>query len=130
MLTGRCRATGRGITYWALAEILRQAFGIALDDPAEEAAEKLRRGARAALAGLELPEEELEQTVFALATTAGIPLPDNPLERARAASLSCDELARAWPRFATALATTPADDRRRSRTSTGRATRSSRCSSA
>ena len=103
VLTGRCRATGRGITYWALAEILRQAFGIALDDPADVAAEKMVRGARAALAGLELPEQELARTVSALATTAGIPLPDDPLSELEP-RLVVDELARAWPRFATALA--------------------------
>ena len=103
VLTGRCRATGRGITYWALAEILRQAFGIALDDPADVAAEKMVRGARAALAGLELPEQELARTVSALATTAGIPLPDDALSELEP-RLVVDELARAWPRFATALA--------------------------
>lgn len=103
VLTGRCRATGRGITYWALAEILRLAFGIALDDPADVAAENVLRGARAALAGLELPEQELVRTVSALATTAGIPLPDDPLSELEP-RLVVDELARAWPRFATALA--------------------------
>ena len=103
VLTGRCRATGRGITDWALAEILRQAFGITLDDPADVAAENMVRGARAALAGLELPEQELARTVSALATTAGIPLPDDPLSELEP-RLVVDELARAWPRFATALA--------------------------
>jgi class 3 adenylate cyclase/DNA-binding winged helix-turn-helix (wHTH) protein/tetratricopeptide (TPR) repeat protein len=102
-LTGRCPATGRGISYWALAEILRQAFGIALDDPAEAASDRLVTGARLALAGLGFPEDELARTAFALATTAGIALPDNPLDRLEP-RLVADELTRAWPRFASALA--------------------------
>jgi class 3 adenylate cyclase len=103
VLRGRCLAAGRGITYWALAEILFQAFGISFDDSAEAAGEELRSGARSALAGLELPEEELAQTVYALATTAEIALPGNPLDRVEPRAVA-DELARAWPRFATALA--------------------------
>jgi len=103
VLKGRCLAAGHGITYWALGEILRDACGIALDDPAETAGERLRAGARAILAALPLPAEELDRTVFALATTAGIALPGNPLDRMEPRAVA-DELTRAWPRFATALA--------------------------
>ena len=103
VLRGRCLAAGRGITYWALGEILRDACGIALDNPVETAGERLRAGARAILAALPLPGEELDRTVFALATTAGITLPGNPLDRMEPRVVA-DELTRAWPRFATALA--------------------------
>ena len=104
MLTGRCRATGRGITYWALAEILRQAFGIALDDPADVAAENMLRGARAAPPGSSCPSKSLREPsprsqrrpAFRCRTTL------SELEP----RLVVDELARAWPRFATALART------------------------
>jgi DNA-binding SARP family transcriptional activator len=103
VLRGRCLAAGHGITYWALGEILRDACGIALDDPAGTAGERLRAGARGILAALPLPAEELDRTVFALATTAGIALPGNPLDRMEPRAVA-DELTRAWPRFATALA--------------------------
>jgi class 3 adenylate cyclase len=103
VLRGRCPAAGRGITYWALGEILRDACGIALDDPAGTAGERLRAGAAAILAALPLPAEELDRTVFALAATAGIALPGNPLDRMEPRAVA-DELTRAWPRFATALA--------------------------
>jgi DNA-binding SARP family transcriptional activator len=103
VLKGRCLAAGRGITYWALGEILRDACGIALDDPLETARERLRAGARTILSALPLPADELDRTVFALAATAGIALPGNPLDRMEPRAVA-DELTRAWPRFATALA--------------------------
>jgi class 3 adenylate cyclase len=103
VLAGRCVAAGHGITYWALGEILRQACGIALDDPADEAAARLLAGTRAGLERLGLPEPELERTVYALATTAGIASRGNPLDELEP-RLVAEELSRAWPRFATALA--------------------------
>jgi len=42
VLSGRCLPYGEGITYWPLAEMVKAAAGIADDDPAEEAIEKLR----------------------------------------------------------------------------------------
>ncbi len=42
VLVGRCLPYGEGITYWPLAEMVKAAAGIADDDPAEEALEKLR----------------------------------------------------------------------------------------
>jgi tetratricopeptide (TPR) repeat protein len=42
VLTGRCLPYGRGITFWALGEIVRQAAGIADDDNPEVAVERLR----------------------------------------------------------------------------------------
>jgi len=101
VLRGRCLAAGRGITYWALGEILRAACRVGLDDPVDVAGDKLRSGLGQILSVLDLREEELEHTVFALATTAGIPLHDNPLERMEPHGVA-DELGRAWPRFASA----------------------------
>ena len=100
---GRCLAAGRGITFWALAEILREALGVSLDVPADRAGEAVLAGARTLLEPLGLADDELEQTAYALATTAGFALPANPLDELEP-RLVADELARAWPRFATALA--------------------------
>jgi DNA-binding SARP family transcriptional activator len=100
---GRCLAAGRGITFWALAEILREAVGVSLDVPADRAGEAVLAGARTLLAPLGLADDELEQTAYALATTAGFALPANPLDQLEP-RIVADELARAWPRFATALA--------------------------
>src|SRR5215471_10854654 len=41
---GRCLAYGEGVAFWALAEIVRQRLGIAEEDPAETAGEKLAAG--------------------------------------------------------------------------------------
>jgi len=41
---GRCLSYGDGVAFWALAEIVRQRLGIAEEDPAEAAAEKLAAG--------------------------------------------------------------------------------------
>jgi class 3 adenylate cyclase len=43
VLRGRCLSYGEGITYWPVAEIVRQAAGIADLDPPAEARAKLRR---------------------------------------------------------------------------------------
>ena len=69
MLRGRALAAGHGITYWALAEILRRR-GIALDEPAEVAAERLHDGVAEILDGLNLPDHEKAQTAAALAVSA------------------------------------------------------------
>jgi predicted ATPase len=103
ILRGRCLAAGQGITYWALGEILRTGCGISLDDPVEVAGDKLKARVRDVLAPLGLREEDVQHTIFALATTAGIPLADNPLDRIEPREVA-DELARAWPRFAGAFA--------------------------
>ena len=42
ILRGRCLPFGEGITYWALAEMVKQSAGISDDDPVSEAFEKLR----------------------------------------------------------------------------------------
>jgi class 3 adenylate cyclase/tetratricopeptide (TPR) repeat protein len=43
VLRGRCLSYGEGITYWPVAEIVRQAAGIADTDPPAEAAARVRR---------------------------------------------------------------------------------------
>jgi hypothetical protein len=103
VLRGRCIAAGQGITYWACAEILRAACGISLDEPAEAAQAKLIVELAGLLEHLGLPEGDVRQTMNALAITAGMSMPDNPLERMEPRAVA-EELARAWPRFATALA--------------------------
>jgi class 3 adenylate cyclase/tetratricopeptide (TPR) repeat protein len=42
ILRGRCLPFGEGVTYWALAEMVKQSAGISDDDPIAEAFEKLR----------------------------------------------------------------------------------------
>ena len=41
---GRCLSYGEGVSFWALAEIVRQRLGIAEEDPADAAAAKLAAG--------------------------------------------------------------------------------------
>ena len=71
ILQGRCLATGRATSYWALGEVLRRACAIGLDDRAEDAEQRLRDGLTRILAPLGLTEAETEETVQALATSAG-----------------------------------------------------------
>jgi len=99
VLRGRCLAVGHGITYWALAELLRGACEIGLDEPVDVARERLRERVSELLAPLNLPPGEVEVTAAALAITAGIQLDAGP-----AAAIGAEDLARAWPRFATAYA--------------------------
>ncbi|HEY3541387.1 MAG TPA: AAA family ATPase [Gaiellaceae bacterium] len=42
ILSGRCLPYGEGVTYWPLAEMVKQSAGIADDDPSDTAQEKLR----------------------------------------------------------------------------------------
>ena len=101
ILQGRCLATGRGTSYWALGEVLRRACGIGLDDRAEDAEQRLRDGLARILAPLGLAQAEQEETLDALATSAGIVIPGNPLERADPRIVPA-AITRAWGRFLTA----------------------------
>jgi class 3 adenylate cyclase len=101
VLRGRCPAIGQSMTYWPLAEIVRSACGIALDDTGTSGQEKLWSRAREVLEGS--AEADIEAIVDVLATTAGIALPDNPLDRSRPLAV-VTELARRWPQFLSALA--------------------------
>ncbi len=42
VLSGRCLPYGEGVTYWPLAEMVKQSSGISDDDPLDKAREKLR----------------------------------------------------------------------------------------
>lgn len=103
VLRGRCLAVGTGITYWALAEILREVCGIGLDDNANVVKDKLTTVLHRILAPMQLPQAELRETVAALAATAGIEVDDDPLRSLEPRAVS-DALDRAWPRFVSALA--------------------------
>ena len=103
VVRGRCLAVGAGITYWALAEILRAACGIGLDDKASAVRQKLTQGIDRILTRLSLPPAEAQETLVALAATAGIELENNPLRTLEPKAMA-EAFARAWPRFVSALA--------------------------
>jgi len=102
-LRGRCLAAGQGITYWALAEILRSACRISLDDPVDVSQQKLQEAVGGPLRAAGVSGSEVDQTIFALAMTAGITLPGSTLVSLEPEAVA-DELGRAWPRFMSALA--------------------------
>ena len=52
---------------------------------------------------LDLRPDDVLRTTFALATTAGFTMPDNPLDEMGPEEV-WEQLARAWPRFVSALA--------------------------
>jgi class 3 adenylate cyclase len=106
VVRGRCLSAGDGITYWALGEIVRREFGIALDDPIELAGQRLERGVRDVLAKAGAADAEIMATIHALGISAGIRLPENPLVGLRPTAVAI-ELALAWPRFVSALAKVP-----------------------
>jgi predicted ATPase len=96
MHAGRCLAYGDGLTYWPLRELLWSIAGIALDDRAATASTKLR-------ALIDRTAAEPQRTAEALAVSAGISLPDNPLERLEPESVA-EEVGLAWPRLISGLA--------------------------
>ena len=101
---GRCLSYGEGITYWPLREILWSAADILLGDSAEVAIEKLKALIRSGFEGVPAEPDEPDRVLYALATTAGIVLPANPLDEMSPESIG-EELGLAWPRFLSALAT-------------------------
>jgi DNA-binding SARP family transcriptional activator/tetratricopeptide (TPR) repeat protein len=103
ILIGRCVAAERGMTWWPLAELLHQVCGISLEDSAETAGAKLREGLTSVLIRAGIAAGELDPIVFALAATAAIAIPGNPLDRSEP-TLVADELGRTWPRFLSACA--------------------------
>ncbi|MCW2975749.1 MAG: adenylate/guanylate cyclase protein [Actinomycetia bacterium] len=94
---GRCLSYGEGVTFWALAEIVRQRLGIAEEDPTETAAAKLR-------GGLEkfVPDPDEQQYVGArLARLLGVPFTGGV-----ETSLAREELFAGWRLFLERLAAT------------------------
>jgi hypothetical protein len=101
ILAGRCIPAERGMTWWPLAELLHQLCRISLEDSAETAGAKLREGLTSILIRAGLADGELDPIIFALAVTAAIAVPGNPLDRCEP-TLVADELGRTWPRFLSA----------------------------
>src|SRR4051794_21673056 len=66
---GRCLSYGDGVTFWALAEIVRQRLGIAEEDPVEEASAKLGAGLESYLSS----PEERAYVGIRLARLLGLP---------------------------------------------------------
>jgi class 3 adenylate cyclase/tetratricopeptide (TPR) repeat protein len=103
VLRGRCAATTHGVAYLALGEVVRDATGITISDSTPVAVEKLETSVRNLLAPLQVGADEVRKVVQALALTAGVDLPGNPLPSERPYALA-HVLARAWARFAEAAA--------------------------
>src|SRR5207248_10709454 len=96
-------SAGEGLTYWALGELLRRECQISLDDPAAEARERLRQKVEAVMRRMSADQATIDHTVFALAFTAGITIPGNPLDNIRPSAAQL-EISMAWPRFISAYA--------------------------
>src|SRR5438309_1817762 len=104
ILQGRCPSTGDGLTYWALGELLRRECQISLDDAAVATRERLRQKIETVLQRVSADEATIDHTLHALAFTAGITIPGNPLDTIRPVAVD-NELSMAWPRFISAYAT-------------------------
>ena len=102
VLRGRCLATGHGIAYWALGEVLRQLCAISLDEPADSASDKLERRVAGPLAAVGLNADDIARSAAALATSANLPLAHNPLRDLSPEDMA-EEMAQAWPRLLTGL---------------------------
>jgi len=73
-LRGRCPAYGDGLTYWPLADMLKQECGIKDNDPAVIVGEKLHARVLA-VCGPVFGDEESERIVADLATVLGVEVP-------------------------------------------------------
>jgi len=74
VLRGRCPAYGEGLTYWPVAEMLKQECGIRDDDPAPEVVAKLRAGVWG-ICGSRLTSEDCDAVVAGLAPVLGVKVP-------------------------------------------------------
>ena len=93
---GRCLSYGEGVAFWALAEIVRQRFAIAEEDPTDVAGEKLRTGL-----GAFVPDAvERAYVSVRLARLLGVPTDDD------AGTLGREELFAGWRLFFERLAAT------------------------
>ncbi len=93
---GRCLSYGEGVAFWALAEIVRQRFGIAEEDPIEVAAAKLSEGMVRYVAD----EQERGYVGTRLSRLLGVPYASETK-----AVLSQEELYAGWRLFFEQLAT-------------------------
>jgi class 3 adenylate cyclase/tetratricopeptide (TPR) repeat protein len=73
ILRGRCPAYGEGLTYWPVADMLKQDSGIKDSDPAPDALAKLQDAIRRAC-GSSMSPEECEAVVEGLAPVLGVDL--------------------------------------------------------
>ncbi len=92
---GRCLSYGEGVTFWALAEIVRQRFGIAEEDPQDAAAAKLREG----MVRYVRDEPEREYVGVRLSRLLGVPYASESK-----VVLSTEELFAGWRLFFERLA--------------------------
>jgi class 3 adenylate cyclase/tetratricopeptide (TPR) repeat protein len=92
---GRCLSYGDGVAFWALAEIVRQRFGIAEEDPVEVAAARLANGL------LSFVPDTADQAYIGprLARLLGVPFDDGP-----GGVLAQEELFAGWRLFFEQLA--------------------------
>ena len=105
VLRGRCLSAGHATTFWPLAEMLRTAAGVALDEPADMAWSKLQAYGRATLDDDAGGTDVDEKAVHALAATTGHTLDEGPLASLEPQAVA-DEMGRAWARFASGYAAT------------------------
>ncbi len=92
---GRCLSYGEGVAFWALAEIVRQRFGIAEEDPTEVASSKLYEG----MVRFVGDEQEREYAGIRLARLLGV-----PYAAETRAALAREELFAGWRLFFERLA--------------------------
>ncbi|HLX78217.1 MAG TPA: AAA family ATPase, partial [Acidimicrobiales bacterium] len=91
---GRCLSYGEGVSFWALAEVVRQRLGIAEEDPAEVAVTKLAEGLVRFVG-----DSERDYVGARLARLLGVETASE-----RATSLSREELFAGWRLFFERLA--------------------------
>src|SRR2546422_8531413 len=103
ILQGRCPSAGEGLTYWALGELLRRECQISLDDSAGATPGRLGPKVETVMQGVSGDQATIDHTASALAFTAGITIPGNPLDTIRPVAVD-NELSMAWPRFVSAYA--------------------------
>ena len=94
---GRCLSYGEGVSFWALAEMVRQRLGIAEDDPPETATAKLAQGLAAYVPDL----TERAYVGTRLARLLGVPFAGDP-----GGTLAKEELFAGWRIFFERLAAT------------------------
>jgi len=99
VVRGRCLPYGDGLTYWPLAEVLKDDAGILDSDPPEAIREK----ARARLEERFSEEERSARTVDVLLSSIGVPVDANPLEGAEPGAAK-ELIARAWRSYFESMA--------------------------